>query len=151
MSPSPTRSAKRLPRAAWIALAVVALLAAALVGWQVMKPKAAKDPYRTAAAETGSITRSVSASGALEALVTVDVGSQISGQITRVLVDFNDEVKRGQLLAILDPQTYESRVQQAQADVAAGQAALRQAQAGLASAQADYNRKRALVAQGIYA
>lgn len=151
MSPSPVRSAKRLPRAAWIALAVVALLAAVLVGWQVMKPKAPKDPYRTAAVETGAITRAVSASGTLEALVTVDVGSQISGQITRVMVDFNDEVKRGQVMAVLDPQTYESRVQQGQADVVAGQAALRQAQAGLASAQADYNRKKTLVNQGIYA
>ncbi|WP_332763752.1 efflux RND transporter periplasmic adaptor subunit [Phenylobacterium sp.] len=151
MSPSPTRSARRLPRAAWIVLAVVALLAVGLVGWQMMKPKAPKDPYRTAAVETGSITKSVSASGTLEALVTVDVGSQISGQITRVMVDFNDEVKRGQVLAVLDPQTYESRVQQGQADVVAGQAALRQAQAGLASAQADYNRKKTLVSQGIYA
>ncbi|MDP3853479.1 efflux RND transporter periplasmic adaptor subunit [Phenylobacterium sp.] len=156
MSPSPTgsapiRAARRLPRAAWIALAVVALVALALVGWQVMKPKAPKDPYRTAAVETGSITKSVSASGTLEALVTVDVGSQISGQITRVMVDFNDEVKRGQVLALLDPQTYESRVAQSQADVTAGQAALRQAQAGLAGAQADYNRKRTLVNQGIYA
>ncbi|WP_309643260.1 efflux RND transporter periplasmic adaptor subunit [Phenylobacterium sp.] len=151
MSPSPVRSAKRLPRGTWIALAVVALLAVALVGWQMLKPKEPKDPYRTAAVETGAITKSVSASGTLEALVTVDVGSQISGQITRVLADFNDEVKRGQVLAVLDPQTYESRVAQSQADVAAGQAALRQAQAGLASAQADYNRKRTLVAQGIYA
>src|SRR3990167_451002 len=151
MSPSPVRSAKRLPRAAWIALAVVALLAAVLAGWQVMRPKAPKDPYRTAAVETGAITRSVSASGTVEALVTVDVGSQISGQITRVMADFNDEVKRGQVLAVLDPQTYESRVQQGQADVVAGQAALRQAQAGLASAQADYNRKKTLVSQGIYA
>jgi len=151
MSPSPIRSAKRLPRAAWIVIGVVALLAAALVGWQVLKPKAPKDPYRTAAVETGAITKAVSASGTLEALVTVDVGSQISGQITRVMVDFNDEVKRGQVLAVLDPQTYETRVAQAQADVAAGQAALRQAQAGLVAAQADYNRKRTLVNQGIYA
>lgn len=155
MSLPPPRPAKTrrlaLPRSAWIVLAALVVGVAAFVGWQLMKPKEPKDPYRTAAVERGAITRSVSASGTLEALVTVDVGSQISGQITRVLADFNDEVKAGQVLAVLDPQTYESRVQQAQADVVAGGAALRQAQATLAAAQADYNRKRTLVNQGIYA
>src|SRR5690606_40187132 len=60
-------------------------LALAFAGWQVMKPKAPKDPYRTAAVETGAITKAVSASGTLQALVTVDVGSQISGQIINVM------------------------------------------------------------------
>jgi HlyD family secretion protein len=154
MSPTPPRPAKRrlrLPKAGWIALALVVVATLAFAGWQVMKPKAPKDPYRTAAVETGAITKAVSASGTLEALVTVDVGSQISGQIINVMADFNDVVKRGQVLAILDPQTYQSRVAQGQADVAAGQAALRQAQAQMESAQADYNRKKAMVDQGIYA
>ena len=60
---------------------------------------------------------------AAQPLDTVDVGSQISGQVTRVLVDFNDEVRAGQPLAVLDPQTYQSRVAQSQADIAAGEAA----------------------------
>ncbi len=155
MSLNPTRPAKTrrlaLPRPVWIVLAAVAVALAAFAGWQLLKPQAPKDPYRTAAVERGAITKAVSASGTLEALVTVDVGSQISGQITKVMADFNDEVRAGQVLAVLDPQTYESRVQQAQADVVAGGAALRQAQATLAAAQADYNRKRTLVNQGIYA
>lgn len=154
MSPTPPRPAKRrlrLPKAGWIALALVVVAALAFAGWQVTRPKAPKDPYRTAAVETGAITKAVSASGTLEALVTVDVGSQISGQIINVMADFNDVVKRGQVLAILDPQTYQSRVAQGQADVAAGEAALRQAQAQMESAQADYNRKKAMVDQGIYA
>ncbi len=70
-------------------------------GWQLMKAKEPKDPYRTAAVEQGPITKSVSASGTLQALVTVEVGSQISGQITKVLVDFNDQ-KRGRLALVRD-------------------------------------------------
>lgn len=131
-------------------MAVVGLIIAALVGWQ-MRPKPEKDPYRFGAVERGDITRSVSASGSLQALVTVDVGSQISGQVTKVLADFNDEVKAGQVMAILDPQTYQSRVAQGQADITAGQAAVRQAQATLDNAQADYTRKKTLVDQGWYA
>ncbi|MFZ5719505.1 MAG: efflux RND transporter periplasmic adaptor subunit [Pseudomonadota bacterium] len=150
LNTSPRRRRLRLSRGAWIALGVVALVVAALLAWQ-MRPKAEKDPYRFGEVERGDITRSVSASGTLQALVTVDVGSQISGQVTRVLADFNDEVRQGQTLAILDPQTYQSRVAQSQADIAAGQASVRQAEATLANAEADYARKKALVDQGIYA
>lgn len=150
LNQTPRRRAFRIPRAAWITVAVIGLIIAALVGWQ-MRPKPEKDPYRFGALERGDITRSVSASGSLQALVTVDVGSQISGQVTTVLADFNDEVKAGQTLAILDPQTYQSRVAQGQADIQAGQAAVRQAQATLENAQADYSRKKTLVDQGWYA
>ena len=148
--PETLRRKRRLsrPLIALIAVAGVALAGAA--AWQ-LRPKAPKDPYRTASVERGAITRSVSASGTLQALVTVEVGSQISGQIRQVNVDFNDQVKKGQVLAILDPQTYESRVAQGQADIAAGSAALKQAQAQAAAAKADYERKKTLVDKGIYA
>jgi HlyD family secretion protein len=150
LNTAPRRRTFRIPRAAWITLGVVLLIVAAIIGWQ-MRPKPEKDPYRLATIERGDITRSVSASGSLQALITVDVGSQISGQVTKVLVDFNDEVKAGQVMAILDPQTYQSRVAQGQADIVAGQAAVRQAQATLDNATADYNRKKTLVDQGWYA
>lgn len=148
---SPTTATRRrrfhIPKAAWITLAIVAMAIAAVVACQ-MRPKPDKDPYRFAGVERGDITRSVSASGTLQALITVDVGSQISGQVTKVLVDFNDQVRAGQTLAILDPSTFQSRVAQSQADIAAGEAAVRQAQATLANAQADYNRKKTLVDGG---
>lgn len=140
----------RIPRAAWIVLGVVVLALAAAFACQ-MRPKTPKDPYRFAAVERGDVTRSVSASGALQALITVDVGSQISGQVIKVLADFNDEVRQGQTLAVIDAQTYQSRVAQSQADIAAGEAAVRQAEATLANAQADFARKKALTDQGIYA
>jgi len=147
LSTATRRRRFRIPKAAWITLAIVAMAIAAVAAWQ-MRPKPEKDPYRFATVERGDITRSVSASGSLQALITVDVGSQISGQVTKVLVDFNDQVRAGQTLAILDPQTYQSRVAQSQADIAAGEATVRQAQATLTNAQADYNRKKTLVDQG---
>ena len=140
----------RIPRALWITLSVIVLAIAAVVGCQ-MRPKPLKDPYRFGTIERGDITRSVSASGTMQALNTVDVGSQISGQVTKVLVDFNDQVRAGQTLAILDPQTYQSRVAQSQADIQAGEAAVRQAQATLANAQSDFDRKKTLVDEGWYA
>lgn len=151
MSPPPRPQRRfRLTRTVLI-LGGAVLLAAVGLGLWMGRDRTPKDPYRTAAVERGAITKSVSASGALEALVTVEVGSQISGQIREVRVDFNDQVKQGQVLAILDPQTYESRVAQGQADIAAGEASLNQARANLAAAQADVRRKRTLVAKGIYA
>jgi len=109
------------------------------------------DPYRTEAIRTGEIVRSVSASGTLEALVTVEVGSQISGQVTDVLVDYNDRVRRGQVLARLDPQNQRSSVEQSQAAIASAQAGIAQAQAQVALAQAEYDRQKFLFDRQIIA
>ncbi|MBU2167537.1 MAG: efflux RND transporter periplasmic adaptor subunit, partial [Alphaproteobacteria bacterium] len=109
------------------------------------------DPYRTEAVRTGEIVCSVSASGTLEALVTVEVGSQISGQVTDVLVDYNDRVRRGQVLARLDPQNQQSSVEQSQAAIASAQAGIAQAQAQVALAQAEYDRQKFLFDRQIIA
>lgn len=147
----PRRSKRGLPRPAAYALAALGAALAVWIGWQALKPRAPKEPYRTEQAQQGDITRSVSASGSLQALVQVDVGSQISGQILKVLVDFNDQVRAGQLLATLDPQTYVSRVRQGEAQIAANQAQVAQAVAQAAEARAAYNRTRSLHDQGIVA
>lgn len=109
------------------------------------------EPYRTEAVQRGEITRSVSASGTLEALVTVEVGSQISGQVTQVMVDYNDRVRRGQVMAILDPQTQRSSVEQSQAQIAVARAGVSQAQAQVALAQAEYDRQKFLFDRQIVA
>jgi HlyD family secretion protein len=148
MSTSPTvRRRLRVTRPMILGAGVVILAIVAILGWQ-MRPQAPKEPFRMAAVERGDITKSVSASGSLRALNTVDVGSQISGQINRVAVDFNDQVHKGQLMATIDPQTFQSKVAQGQADVQAGEATVRQAQAQLVNAKADYDRKKTLVDQG---
>jgi HlyD family secretion protein len=134
------------------------LVLVALLAWMLFKPGAKGEPYRTEAVSRGEIVRTVSASGSLEALNTVQVGSQLSGQVTQVLVDYNDHVRKGQVLAILDPQTQRSAVEQAQASVAASaagvanqQASLAQAKAQVELAQAAYNRQKFLFDKGIVA
>lgn len=139
----------------WIGAAVLVSLAAI---WFFFLRGEEAEPYRTEAVTRGDIVSSVSASGALEALDTVQVGSQLSGQVTQVLVDYNDTVRRGQALAYLDAQTYDSRIEQgraqvnsASAQVAQQQANLAQARANLELAQAEYNRQRFLFDRGIAA
>jgi len=92
--------------------------------------------YDTVAVERGEIKRIVSTSGPVRAVVTVSVGSQLSGQIRELGADFNAEVKAGQVLAVLDDQTFASRVAQARADVAAAKAQLENQQAAMSRAEA---------------
>ena len=108
--------------------------------------------------ERGPLLATVAASGAVNPVTQVSVGTQVSGQIKELFADFNDEVKAGQLIAMLDPETFEYRVRSAQADVdaaraavltaqanaAASRAALSKAQVDLAEAQRDFERKRDL-------
>jgi HlyD family secretion protein len=84
--------------------------------------------YQTVAVSRGRIVQHVTASGSLSALVSVDVGSQVSGKVSALYVDFNSPVKKGQLVAEIDPTIYE--------------ATLRQAEGDLASAKADVTLKR---------
>jgi HlyD family secretion protein len=108
----------------------IAVVAAALLGAggylyyrSAYAPEAAP-VYRTAKAERGTLTAAVTASGTLNAVVTVQVGSQISGQVREIHADFNSEVRKGQLIARIDPESYELKVTQAQADVEAARTQL---------------------------
>jgi HlyD family secretion protein len=96
--------------------------------------------YRTAKIERGNLQATVAASGAVNPVSQVVVGTQVSGQIRDLLVDFNSEVKAGQLLAQIDPETFEYRVRSAQADVDAAHAAVLTAQANALAAQAQVSR-----------
>ncbi len=97
----------------------------------------------------------VSSTGTLSAVETVEVGTQVSGQVEQVLVDYNDVIEEGQLLAIIDTETLDAsvadaraRVTQAEAQQAQAEAQLVEAQAQLADAQATFNRNQPLVEQG---
>ena len=142
----------RRPKGPVLWLGLGALLVIGVAVWFFfLRGDGKADPYRTEAAQRGEIVRSVSASGTLEALVTVEVGSQISGQVTQVLVDYNDHVKKGQVLAILDPQNQRSAVEQSQAQILSAQAGVSTAQAQVALAQAEYDRQKFLFDRGIVA
>ncbi len=131
--------------------AVVALLGGGAWYWAAHKGNAAESAYRTATVERGDIRVAISATGTLSAISTVTVGSQISGQVTDVLVDYNSEVKKGDVLARIDPSTYEAQIAQGNAQIANAQASLKQAQATLANAELDYNRKADLGRQKLVA
>jgi HlyD family secretion protein len=78
--------------------------------------------YRIAAVERGPITSAVSTTGTLNAVITVIVGSQVSGQIKELLADFNSEVEAGQVVARIDPEVFDARVRQAEAELAVAKA-----------------------------
>jgi HlyD family secretion protein len=124
-----------------IAVVVVALLGLGWYGWGKRKAADAEGGYRTETVQRGDIRVAISATGTLSAISTVTVGSQVSGQITDVLVDFNDRVQKGQVLATIDASTYQAQIEQGAAQIASAQASLRQAQASLRNAQLDYDRK----------
>jgi len=89
--------------------------------------------YRTKTVETGNIFRSVAASGSINALVEVDVGSQLSGQIKELYADFNDEVSAGKLIALIEPEMFEMRLGQREAELAVSEADLLSRKAQLES------------------
>jgi HlyD family secretion protein len=135
-----------------LAAIVVALGLGAFFLWQSSDRSADATKYKLAKVESGPLTAAVSATGTLNPVVSVQVGSQVSGQIKEILVDFNSPVKSGQLIARLDPETYQHRVRQAEADVDAARAAqgvqqaeVARARANLSNAQRDYERKKTLV------
>jgi HlyD family secretion protein len=105
--------------------------------------------------ERGNITQIVSAVGSVRALNTVEVGSQLSGQIDQLFADFNTPVQAGDLLARLDPQTFERRVQEAEANLAVARAnveiqtaSIQKANAAFTNAQREFARQQALVERG---
>ncbi|MDP2133935.1 MAG: biotin/lipoyl-binding protein, partial [Sulfuritalea sp.] len=101
-----------------ISLAAIAVVGSATFGaWRTWDRSGDAPKFKLAKIESGPLTAAVSATGTLNPVVSVQVGSQVSGQIKEILVDFNSPVKSGQLIARLDPETYQHRVRQAEADV----------------------------------
>ncbi|HVT03005.1 MAG TPA: efflux RND transporter periplasmic adaptor subunit, partial [Thermoanaerobaculia bacterium] len=100
--------------------------------------------YRTEIVDRGPIRMTVTATGTVSAVTTVQVGSQVSGVISRLYADFNSPVKKGQLLAELDPTNFEAQVEQRRAD-------LTKAQIETASARITYERQKRLMAAGLAA
>ena len=138
-------SARRPVAAALVVLALAAA-AAAYFGWWT-RDDAQAPTYRFTKIERGPLTATVAASGTLNPVTSVQVGTQVSGQIKELFVDFNSPVKAGQLIARIDPETFQYRVRQNEADLEAARAAAGRAQVALANAQRDLARTRELVAR----
>jgi HlyD family secretion protein len=103
--------------------------------------------YRLARVERGPLTAAVSATGNLNAVTTVQVGSQVSGQIAELRADFNSVVKKDQVIARIDPAIFEAKVNQAKADVDSAQATVINQQAQVERARADVENARAALAE----
>jgi HlyD family secretion protein len=128
------RRGRRVAR--WLAavLAMVALAAA----WRVLRPRAEARPlYQTEQVETGTLTVTVTATGELRAVTQVSIGTEISGVVEAVLVDFNSPVRVGQVVARVNTEKLDAQAAQARAALQSAEAKRLQAQATLAEAQAE--------------
>jgi HlyD family secretion protein len=115
---------------------VALVLVVGMVWRVVLQRRAAERPrYLTEPITTGDLTVTVSATGTLEGMNTVEVGSEVSGKVLRVLVDWNDTVTPGQLLAEIDPEQLHAAVDEARAQLAAALASIKTAQATLHEAK----------------
>jgi len=130
-----------------IAVVVLALAAAAAAYFWTARESTQVPSYRLAKVERGPLTATVAASGTLNPVTSVQVGTQISGQVKELFVDFNSPVKAGQLIARIDPETFQYRVRQNEADLEAARSAAARAQVALANAQRELARTRELVAR----
>jgi HlyD family secretion protein len=110
-----------------VLIVVAGIVAAALAYFQRQKHNGEPE-YQTAAASRGEITQAVTASGTLNPVLNVQVGSQISGIIQKLFADFNSPVKAGQVVAQLDPGTYQANVNSAEGELANAKASLELAQ-----------------------
>jgi HlyD family secretion protein len=136
---------------AWI-IGAVALAAAGAGGFawtRNAKPPAPK--YETVNVDQGRLVARVTATGTVSALVTVQVGSQVSGRIAQLFADFNSQVKKGQVIAKIDPQLFNAAVEQARANHAAAKGNLERAQAQAVDAERQYQRAKALAERQLIA
>lgn len=120
---------------------IIILLIAAFYGYSSLSNDAGPVEYKTGQVDRGKLIRTISANGTLTPLELIEVGTQISGTVTRIYADFNDQVKTGQILAKLDPALLDAQLQQSTAN-------LKSAQTSLSLAISKLSRSRQLVKKG---
>lgn len=128
-----------------------AVVLAVLLGWK-LSGRTDTVAYTRSAVERGDIVKTITATGKLQAVVTVQVGSQVSGRISEIYVDFNSRVKKGQIIARLDPSLLQAQLEQARANLANAQARTQTAQTAVTNAEAavasaEANREKLRVAR----
>ncbi|MBI4593991.1 MAG: biotin/lipoyl-binding protein, partial [Candidatus Rokubacteria bacterium] len=135
-----------MKRLLWLGLVVV-VVATGVWGYFYVQSRGNAPRYRLGRAERGPLIAAVSATGNLNAVITVQVGSQVSGQIKELHADFNSVVRRNQLIARIDPETFEAKVSQARAEVDSSRAMVLNQQAQVERARADVENARAALAE----
>ena len=124
----------------WIGLVALLIVAGGLVYWQAQSASKAAPAYVTTELRKGDLTLSVSANGTLQPTRSVNVGSELSGTVKRVLVDVNDRVKAGQVMVELDASKFNDQVTRSRASLAAAQAQLALSQATVSESRAGLTR-----------
>ena len=127
------------------------VLVALAVGVYFYTKKPAEATYKTLKVEKGSIVSTVSATGTLAAVVTVQVGTQVSGTLAKLYVDFNSPVKKGQPIAQIDPALFLSQMEQSRGNFLNAQANLSKARVAAADTKRTLGRNKLLLEQGIIA
>ena len=131
-----------------VSLVVVAgVVGLGVWGYLYAQSRGSQPKFRTTRVELGPLAAAVSATGNLNAVINVQVGSQVSGQIKELLVDFNSVVKKGQLVARIDPEIFEAKVAQAKADVQSAQATVLNQQAQIEKARSEVEGARGALAE----
>ena len=130
----------------WIVLGLVVLVGGGVGIWQWRKHAAAgaAPRFETVAIDRGPITAKVTATGTLSALVTVQVGTQVSGRIKEILVDFNSPVKKGQVIARIEPALFQAAMESARANYLAAQGSIAKLEAQAENAKLQYDRAEQL-------
>jgi len=138
----------------WLVLAGTGIVTGVVAG--IMLSSGSHPQHFTAKVERGDIHDVVEATGTINAVITVQVGSQVSGTISKLFVDFNSRVHKGDLVALIDPALFKGAVQQATADLEnaranliAARANLEKARAALVQTKADYDRTVGLTKDGV--
>ena len=116
-----------------------------------LRSKESEPKFRTEKVTRGDIVMTVTATGTVNAVITVQVGTQVSGTIKRLYVDFNSHVKKGQLIAQIDPALFEEQVSQSKANLLAAKANQEKAEATLVDAKRTRDRNKELVSKGLIA
>ncbi|MDP3276699.1 MAG: efflux RND transporter periplasmic adaptor subunit [Deltaproteobacteria bacterium] len=135
----------------WVVLLVLLVGAGAAVAWRMKGKKTATIRYLTARVSMGEVIESIEATGTVQPVLQVTVGAQVSGRVLRLHTDFNARVHRGELLAELDPEPFQTRVNEARASEASARAQLARARADLAQREREFARARELRTRGLNA
>jgi len=130
---------------------VLMLAVAGIVGYSWFSTRENEPKFKTEKITRGDITSTVTASGTVNAVTTVLVGTQVSGTIKEIFVDYNTPVKKDQVIARIDPATFEAQVDQARAALVSARANLEKSEAALVDAQRTLNRSRELFEKNLIA
>ncbi len=135
---TPSGRTRRIP---WVPVLVVVAIIVGGTAWYNRTTAGPTQAFRTDVVQRGDVTSSVTATGTLNAVTQIEVGTQVSGQVSAIYADFNDHVTAGQLIARIDPTLLEQAVSDAEAGVERSQAALLRAQREYDRSQQLYERK----------